>query len=221
MNENLKNVLKEYLIAKSSGQLDESRFVLVTRDTKLKGLLPDSVDPSNIEAVFNNIVSEYNKLLQVPTAPIEAPIAPPTGPIEAPVAPPTGPVEPVENNPANNKTPSQLIADVRRNVMNRDTLTMPPLSKTTGQAVSQEGVGVGAVGVGAGTMGASVAQTGTSAAKAMGTPAKKMSLTLTNPEVPSGATKKGILNETGYANIVLMSIIVIIIVAIICVFIFL
>ena len=214
MNENLKNVLKEYLIAKSSGQLDESRFVLVTRDTKLKGLLPDSVDPSNIEAVFNNIVSEYNKLLQVPTAPIEAPIAPPTGPIEAPVAPPTGPVEPVENNPANNKTPSQLIADVRRNVMNRDTLTMPPLSETTGQAVSQEGVGVGAVG-------ASVAQTGTSAAKAMGTPAKKMSLTLTNPEVPSGATKKGILNETGYANIVLMSIIVIIIVAIICVFIFL
>jgi hypothetical protein len=214
MNENLKNVLKEYLIAKSSGQLDESRFVLVTRDTKLKGLLPDSVDPSNIEAVFNNIVGEYNKLLQVPTAPIEAPIAPPTGPIEAPVAPPTGPVEPVENNPANNKTPSQLIADVRRNVMNRDTLTMPPLSETTGQAVSQEGVGVG-------TVGASVAQTGTSAAKAMGTPAKKMSLTLTNPEVPSGATKKGILNETGYANIVLMSIIVIIIVAIICVFIFL
>ena len=82
------------------------------------------------------------------------------------------------------------------------------------------GVGFGA-GVGVGAVGASVAQTGTSAAKAMGTPAKKMSLTLTNPEVPSGATKKGILNETGYANIVLMSIIVIIIVAIICVFIFL
>ena len=44
-------------------------------------------------------------------------------------------------------------------------------------------------------------------------------LTLTNPDMPAAASKK--LNEVGYANIVLMSIIVMIIVAIICVFIFL
>lgn len=50
----------------------------------------------------------------------------------------------------------------------------------------------------------------------MSAPAKAMTMTLSNPDVP---IKK--INQIGYANIVLMSIIVIIIVAIICVFIFL
>lgn len=183
MSENLKQKLREYLEAKSKGTVDENEFIIVTRDTKLSSLLPSGqIGQSDIETIFNRIVNEYNQLLQTPpTAPIEAPIeAPASAPIEVPInTPPTAPLEPRVD-----KRPSEMIAEVRNNVLY-------PNSNNEGR-MSQQG------------------------AEAIQAPAKAMTMTLSNPDVP---IKK--INQIGYANIVLMSIIVIIIVAIICVFIFL
>ncbi len=182
MSENLKQKLREYLEAKSKGTVDENEFIIVTRDTKLSSLLPSGqIEQSDIETIFNRIVNEYNQLLQTPpTAPIEAPIeAPASSPIEVPViTPPTAPLE-----PRMEKRPSEMIAEVRQNVLNPN----PENSNFEGNM-----------------------------SQGMSAPAKAMTMTLSNPDVP---IKK--INQIGYANIVLMSIIVIIIVAIICVFIFL
>jgi len=179
MSENLKQKLREYLEAKSKGTVDENEFIIVTRDTKLSSLLPSGqIEQSDIETIFNRIVNEYNQLLQTPpTAPIEAPIeAPASAPIEVPVnTPPTAPLE-----PRMEKRPSEMIAEVRQNVLY-------PNSNNEGNM-----------------------------SQGMSAPEKAMTMTLSNPDVP---VKK--INQIGYANIVLMSIIVIIIVAIICVFIFL
>lgn len=170
MNENLKQKLREYLEAKSKGTVDENEFIIVTRDTKLSSLLPSGqIEQSDMETIFNRIVNEYNQLLQTP----------PTAPIEVPInTPPTAPLE-----PRMEKRPSEMIAEVRQNVLNPN----PENSNFEGNM-----------------------------SQGMSAPAKAMTMTLSNPDVP---IKK--INQIGYANIVLMSIIVIIIVAIICVFIFL
>ena len=104
------------------------------------------------------------------------------------------------------KTPNTLLEETRRDVMERPLNAVTPDAGEYNPATTLEEAS-------AVFNQAPIEQTITPDVPAMN---KSLKMTLSNPEVP---IKK--INQIGYANIVLMSIIVIIIVAILCVFIFL
>ncbi len=167
--------------------------ILVTRDARLMGIL-NSYEPG-VTPDPEDVERRYNELLEQESLNQKQSIEP-----KEPIMP--------EGQSGSNvvKTPNTLLEETRRDVMERPLDTVIPDAGEYNPATTLEEAS-------AVFNQTPVAETITPDVPAMNKSLKK---TLSNPEVP---IKK--INQIGYANIVLMSIIVIIIVAILCVFIFL
>lgn len=179
-------------------------YASVTFDKVLKTILPEllsydlnhaGTDIKTLYAVRKRELeqSSFEVKKEEKPASVEQPV-PATAPIEAPTAPATGPVEVPAETP--------LTAPIEpSNTGLQDGLTPDiRIDQDINQKIANS---------------EAITDQGTAPSK-VEVQTKKRTLGLTNPSVPKGVK----INQTGYANIVLMSIIVIIIVAIICVFIF-
>ena len=164
---------------------------LVTRDERLMGILNSYEE--GVKPNPEEVERRYNELLQ------QEELAKKTAPtINEPIVP--------EGQSGANviKTPKEMIEETRKYAMEKPLDTVnPDVSEYNPATTLEEASAV-------------FNQAPVEKTIAPDVPAKPMTMKYTNPDVPGGK-----INQIGYANIVLMAIIVIIIVAIICVFIFL